>query len=113
MKKMLVFFCVLFCLTVPLCSCEVHVGTTRYDVAWWVIAIPVTLIFAVTFAVCFFVIGKAMSRRKYVCPECRKGFFPKRWAVFCPHAGDTYILKCPHCGRKGFCRPSRHKEDEA
>ena len=85
-------------------SCEVHVGNDRFDVKWYVIAIPTT----VFVAACVVIAGIVLSKNAYVCPECGKLFHPKWWrAMFSLHDGSDRVLKCPHCGRKGFCR----KED--
>ena len=95
----------LILLALVLTSCEVHVGDYRTDVKWYVIAVPV-IVFA---AACFVIAGIVLSKNTYVCPECGERFRPKWWrAVFSPlHDGSDRVLKCPHCGHKGFCR----KED--
>lgn len=43
--------------------------------------------------------------RKYTCPGCGRVFRAK-WYAFGTwlHTGDRRVAKCPHCGRKGFCR---------
>ena len=95
---------ILIPLALALTSCEVHVGNNRTDVAWYVIAIPAT----VFIVACVVIAGIVLSRNTYVCPECGKRFHPKWWrAMFSLHDGSDRVLKCPHCGHKGFCR----KED--
>ena len=95
---------VLILILLVLTSCEVHVGNNRADVKWYVIAIPVT-VFVVA---CVVIAGIVLSKNTYVCPECGERFRPKWWrAMFSLHDGSDRVLKCPHCGHKGFCR----KED--
>ena len=97
-------FLLLILLALVLTSCEVHVGNERTDVKWYVIAVP-TIIFA---AACFVTAGVVLSENTYVCPECGKRFRPKWWrAMFSLRINSDRVLKCPHCGHKGFCR----KED--
>ena len=94
----------LILLALVLTSCEAHVGNDRFDVKWYVIAIPAT-VFA---AACVVIAGIVLSKNTYVCPECGERFHPKWWrAMFSLHDGSDRVLKCPHCGHKGFCR----KED--
>lgn len=86
-----------------LCSCQVNVLNATYDVSWWIITVlTVVLIFAVLYAV-----GKYISKKKYVCPNCNKTFYPKWWeAAFSLHVNDDRVLKCPHCKKKSFCHLS-------
>ena len=96
----------LILLALVLTSCEAHVGNDRFDVKWYVIAIPAT----VFGAACFVIACVVLSENTYVCPECGKRFRPKWWrAMFSLHYGSDpdRVLKCPHCGHQGFCR----KED--
>lgn len=102
MKKISFVFSVLF---LPLCltSCEVHWFDESYDVHWWVIAIPTLLILAAA----WFFDGKAISKKEYRCPKCQRNFYPTWWkAAFSVHLNDDRVFKCPHCGRKGFCKPA-------
>ena len=100
-RLMLVVFAVF--LTPCLTSCEVHWFNQSYDVPWWTIAIPVTLIFVVT----WFFAGKIIAKKEYRCPKCQKNFYPTWWkAAFSIHINDDRVFKCPHCGRKGFCKRS-------
>ena len=96
LKKMLLFTVVLT-LSVFLPSCNVHFGEQHYEVHWWVIAIPVVLIF--TLAHCLVI------KKKYQCPKCKAVFRP-RWyeiSTWVP-VGEERVVKCPKCHRKGFCR---------
>ena len=46
-----------------------------------------------------------ISRQKYVCPKCGAVISPKWYHFSAPlHMGSDRVVKCPHCGRKGFCR---------
>lgn len=96
-----------FCLT----SCQVNVNWfgKQYPVPWWVIVIPSVVIVAVALIMA----GKHIASKQYVCPECGKKFYPGFWqAMFSVYMNDDRVLKCPHCGRKGFCHVARDAEDE-
>lgn len=80
----------------------------QYDVPWWVIAVPVIIIFLITWIVA----GKHIASKKYACPKCNKTFYPRWWkAAFSIHMNGDRIFKCPHCGKRGFCPLSRETED--
>ncbi len=103
MKKIISLSGIFTALVFSLSACEVHFGSESYDVKWWVIAIP-TVIFC---AIIFFIAGKVITNTEYICPDCGKTFYPKWWqAVFSAHMGNSRLFKCPHCGKKNFCRPS-------
>lgn len=102
MKKMTAFFSMLF-LTLCLTSCEVHWFDKSYEVAWWVVAIPPVLILAAA----WFFAGKVIAQTEYKCPECQETFYPAWWkAAFSVHIGNNRAFKCPHCGKKNFCKPA-------
>ena len=84
-----------------LSSCRVNWFGEQVDVEWWLIAIPVALL-----VIAVLMIGKiTFSEKTYICPECKKTFRPKWWkALFAIHMNSDRVLKCPHCGRKGFCK---------
>ena len=91
-----------------LTSCKVNWFDRQYDVPFWVIAVPVVIFVAVV----WFFAGKYIASQKYICPNCNKTFYPQWWkAAFSIHINDDRVFKCPHCGRKGFCPPSRETED--
>ena len=91
-----------------LTSCEVNWFDQQYDVAWWVIAVPVVVFSAIV----WFAAGKHIASKKYFCPKCNKSFYPKWWhAAISIHMNDDRVFRCPHCGRKGFCPLSRDTED--
>ena len=91
---------VLLC-SVLLTSCQVNWFGQTFQVKWWVILIPVLIYTAVIFVIA----GKLIASHEYICPECNKKFRPKWWkCVLTFHLNDDLVLKCPHCGRKGFCR---------
>jgi DNA-directed RNA polymerase subunit RPC12/RpoP len=108
MKKV-ICFTTLFFMSITLCSCEVHFGSTSYDVPWWVIAVPV-IIFS---AVVFYIAGKIISKKKYTCPSCGHTFHPKWWkSMFSVHINSERVFRCPHCGKKDFCHISYNSEQE-
>jgi len=107
MKKAAIVWLMLV-LPLSLTSCKVNWFDQQYDVPWWVIAVPVVMLSAIV----FFVAGKHIASKEYVCPKCNKTFHPKWWkAAFSIHMNDDRVFKCPHCGRKGFCSLSRKTED--
>ena len=87
-------------LVLSLSSCTVNwFGETR-DVAWYYIAIPVALI-----AVCGYFI---LMSRTYICPRCHREFKAKPYQLSVTiHMNGQRLAKCPHCGRKGFCKSRR------
>ena len=108
MKKILALFVLICILTVLLTSCQVNWFDQQYDVPWWVISIPITILSVLVWIVA----GKHIASKKYVCPKCNKTFYPKWWkAALSIHMTDDRVFKCPHCGRKGFCPLSRESED--
>ena len=106
--KRIIFAFVTIVSAFTLTSCRVNWFDRQYDVPWWMIAVPVVIFSAIV----FFVSGKHIASKKYVCPKCNKTFYPKWWkAAFSIHINDDRVFKCPHCGGTGFCSPSRETED--
>lgn len=94
----------LVALLLNLTACEVHWFDKSYDVPWYVIAIPV----AVFSIVVFFIGGKIISAKTYVCPECRHKFHPSFWvSMVSLHINSDRYFKCPRCGKKSFCKIAR------
>jgi len=105
-KFVILFFLLASMLT--LTSCQVNWFGESYDVPWYVVAIP-TAIFC---AIAFFIAGKSISNKLYVCPKCGQKFHPSFWvAMFSLHIGSDRCFKCPECGRKGFCPVARDQEE--
>ncbi len=47
----------------------------------------------------------ALSTEIFLCPTCGKKFVPTARAyLFAPHTLLRRRLRCPHCGKKGWCR---------
>ena len=107
MKKMS-FFTVLCVMVFSLTSCQVNCFGEQFTVPWYVIVVPSVVIVLIT----WFAAAKHITSQKYVCPECGKTFYPK-WknAAFSVHMNDNRVLKCPHCGKKGFCPLSREMKN--
>ena len=103
MKRKLILFAILLLLILSLTACEVHYFDKRADVSWWVIAIPTVIVCVIVFAIAHVII----VRKQYRCPVCRTVFRPK-WHEISAwlHDGDRRVMKCPHCGRRGFCPPA-------
>ena len=68
MKKMFMSLSIILSMILMLTSCDVHFGSKHYDVAWWVIAIPVCLFSMIM----LYAGGKHISNHEFVCPECNK-----------------------------------------
>ena len=97
MKKVLK--CALTCAVLLLCltSCTVNwFGETR-EVPWWTVAVPVVIVVLIAYFVIF--------TRTYVCPHCGFTFKP-RWYELSAlvHSFGSRIMKCPACGKRGFCK---------
>lgn len=109
MKKKILVLIVLICImTLSMTSCRVNWFDKHYDVPWWLIAVPVTAFSVIVWIVA----GKHIASKKYVCPKCNKTFYPKWWkAAVSIHINDDRVFKCPHCGRKGFCKISNKTVD--
>ena len=90
----------LLALVLSLTSCQVNwFGETR-DVPWYFIAIPVVLVGIIGYVI--------LMTRTYICPHCQTEFKPKPYHVYVTvHYLNKRIAKCPHCGKKSFCRVKR------
>ena len=83
-----------------LTSCRVNWFGARYDVPWYFVAVPVAIIFIVSYVV--------MISGTYVCPQCKTEFKPKWYQLYVVfHFNGKRVVKCPKCGRKGFCDRTR------
>ena len=108
MKKLMVFFAVLCAVSFSVTSCQAHWFDEQFTVPWWMIVIPSVCIVAIA----WFAAARHIMSQKYICSECGKSFYPKlRDAAFSVHMNDSRVLKCPHCGKKGFCPLSRETKD--
>lgn len=98
--KKTILLLILTIVLLSLASCTVNwFGETR-DVPWYYIAIPVSLI-----AVCGYYI---LMSRTYICPHCHREFKVKPYQLsVMVHMNRHRLAKCPHCGRKDFCKSKR------
>ncbi len=95
MKKYILFVVTAISM-LSLTSCKVNWFGETLDVPWYFIAAPVALILVVSYII--------LISRSYVCPECKTEIRPKWYDVsVCFHLGNKRVLKCPKCGRRGFC----------
>ena len=80
-----------------LCSCKINWFGGSYEVPWYFVVIPVLLIMVISFFI--------IMRGTYICPECDAEFKPKWYQLYVGvHSGNKRLAKCPHCGKKGFCK---------
>lgn len=103
MKKKFVVFAFAILPVLFLTSCDIHFGNAHYDVSPWIIAIPVLGISA---AICM-IAHVSIIRKRFKCPMCQATFRPKWYEISAwLHDGKRHVVKCPHCGRRGFCSPA-------
>ncbi len=78
------------------CDIEVHWFGQSAMVPWYIVVIPSMAILLIAH-LCFL-------RGRYVCPKCQTEIQP-RWYELSVwlHDGNRRVVKCPHCGRRGFC----------
>ena len=83
--------------SLALTSCTVNwFGGTR-EVPWYLVAVPVSLIFIIAYFV--------LMSKTYICPDCKTEFKAKPHQLYVTiHFCGSRIAKCPKCGRKGFCK---------
>ncbi|MBQ2766649.1 MAG: hypothetical protein IJF49_01050 [Clostridia bacterium] len=99
MKKIL-FFLLALCAAFSLTSCQVNWFGGTIDVPWYVVVVPVVLLFVVVYI--------AIITGTYVCPKCGTEFKPRWYEISaCTHFNGKRLVKCPTCGRRGFCRRKR------
>ena len=83
-------------MTLLLCSCQVNWFGTTKDVPWYYIAIPILVILVAGYVI--------LMKSTFVCPRCHTEIQPKWYELsVCIHMGSERIVKCPKCGRRGFC----------
>lgn len=98
MKKTVVLSALTVTLALLLTSCDARFGGVHYDVSWWVLAIPPAVILMTAHI--------SLVRKRYRCPVCRAEFRPQWYEISVwLHDGGNRAVKCPHCGRRGFCPP--------
>ena len=99
MKRAVILFVFTIILTLMLTSCDIHHGNIHHDVHWWVIAIPVVIILVIAHI--------SFIAKRYRCPMCGTEFRPKWYEISSwLHDDNGRAVKCPHCGRRGFCPPA-------
>ena len=99
MKKALIFSALilgLICLT----SCQVNWFGGAVDVPWYVIAIPVAIIFIAGYVI--------LMSTTFICPKCQTEFKAKPYQMYVTvHMNGKRLAKCPKCGKIEFCRTKR------
>ena len=100
MKRFLKLFVLCAVLLICLTSCTVNwFGETR-EAPWWTIAIPVVIVSIISYYIIY--------TRTYVCPYCGFTFKPKWYELSAlTHYCKARLMKCPACGKRGFCKPNK------
>ena len=98
MKKWMVLL--LLAQTILLSSCRVNWFSESYDVPWWAVVVPLVLIIVIAHF--------SIVARTYRCPECGERIRPKWYEITAwVHSERGRVMKCPKCGRMGFCSPDK------
>ena len=102
MKKCILLALAL-CAALTLCSCQVNWFGGTEEVPWYVVVIPVLAIALVAFGI--------LKNTTFVCPACGTEFKP-RWKQLLSvsiHFMGQRLIRCPHCGRMGFCKRKKNQ----
>ena len=84
-------------LMLSLTGCTVNWFDGQCDVPWFVVAIPVAIVFVIAHI-------HVMSGT-YVCPECGTEFKPKWYQISAYlHFMGERLIKCPNCKKTSFCK---------
>ena len=84
-------------LALSLSGCTVNWFGSQYDVAWFVIAIPVTVIFIIAHL--------CIMSGTYVCSKCGTSFKPKQYQISAYiHFMGKRLIKCPKCKKMNYCK---------
>ncbi len=69
------------------------------------------ILFLVIIALCS---KKDISGNKYVCPKCKKCFYPKKKKHIYLHnmSNESAFLRCPHCQKISLCNVSHTPDEE-
>jgi len=82
---------------ISLSGCTVNWFDQQYDAPWFVIAIPVTIIFLIA--------HKYIMSGTYVCPVCGASFKPKWYQISAYfHYMGKRLIKCPKCQKTNYCK---------
>jgi len=80
---------------------RVNIENNTVLLQWFDIAVSTAVIIVVAIIIAQIVI----SHQKYVCPKCGAVISPKWYHLSAGlHIGSDRVVKCPCCGRKGFCK---------
>lgn len=60
--------------------------------------------------VCFIIYALIPNKREYVCQKCNKTFKPTKFQLIkTTHVWNSFLLKCPYCGKKSMMPPAPRK----
>ena len=103
MKKIVLLLLLLF--VVLSCSaCRVNWFGETIEAPWYVVVPPTVLFIAVVGGLAYW----RIYSRTYICPHCNTEIKPKWYQFsFCVHLNGKRLAKCPHCGKRSFCKPKK------
>ena len=69
--------------------------------------------FAIFLALCFIALKIQQVAGYYKCNKCNHTFVPSyKQVLVAMHVGRTRYVKCPHCGKKSWCKKVLSKNNE-
>ncbi|MDO4730872.1 MAG: hypothetical protein Q4B14_01915, partial [Clostridia bacterium] len=96
MRKLLIVI-TLIILMLSLPGCTVNWFDKHYDVEWFVIAIPVTVI--------FLILHIYIMSATYICPKCGANFKPKWYQITAYlHFMGKRLVRCPICQKMNYLK---------
>jgi len=86
----------LLAVTFFLSSCKVNWFGDTVDVPWYLVAVPILVILALSYFI--------LMSKTYICPHCKTEFKAKPYQLYVTvHLNRKRLAKCPNCGKKSFC----------
>ena len=104
-KTKIVVSLISFALTLISCLGLIVIAAGYADVEVWLRIFLIAMAFLSLFASIASMIILWAGSEVYECPECGTKFAPTLAAyIFSPHTMTKRRLKCPHCGKKSWCK---------
>lgn len=80
-------------------------GYRYWDLPLWAMIAMGTFGFVLFIIACLFALRIEQKAGYYECKECHHRFVPTYAQTFlAPHVHRSRYMKCPHCGKKTYCR---------